>query len=424
MTSTGSSSSVATEARSASVDIVVGVTSYNDAATVGGVVAAVRDGLARHFAGAASRVVLADCGSSDGSAARARDSLRGTAEILEVPSPPTTDRLELPYHRMPGKARALRGILATAQSLDARACVVLDAGIETVTPQWVHWLIDPVLTHGFDLVAPLYRRHPYEGALTKGIVYPTFRALYGVRLRQPLAGEFACSSRLLGHFLDENVWDRDGAHAGIDLWLASSAVSGDFRIGEAALGVRHHHGDETLDLGTAVTQVIGSLFADLENRVEKWQRVRSSVAVQHFGELATGNSLPSLSVDPEKLIESYRLGYRELRDIWTWVLPPRTILDLRRLMNGSAGSFRLDDRLWATIVYDFALGYRLRVIAREHLLRSLAPLYLAWLASFIVEIRDGGEEDVEQRLERLCAAFEEQKPYLISKWRWPERVRT
>jgi glucosylglycerate synthase len=426
MTSTGSSSSVATETRSASVDIVVGVTSYNDAATVGAVVAAVRDGLARHFAGAASRVVLADCGSSDGSPARARDSFRGTAEILEVPSPATTDRLELPYHRMPGKARALRGILATAQSLDARACVVLDAGIETVTPQWVHWLIDPVLTHGFDLVAPLYRRHPYEGALTKGIVYPMFRALYGVRLRQPIAGEFACSSRLLGHFLDENVWDRDGAHAGINLWLASSAASGDFRIGEAALGVRHHHAhaDETLDLGTLVTQVIGSLFADLENRVERWQRVRSSVAVQPFGELATGNSLQSLSVDPEKLIESYRLGYRELRDIWTWVLPPRTILDLRRLMNGPVASFRLDDSLWATIVYDFALGYRLRVIAREHLLRSLVPLYLAWLASFIVEIRDRGEEDVEQRLERLCAAFEEQKPYLISKWRWPERVRT
>ena len=93
-------------------------------------------------------------------------------------------------------------------------------------------------------------------------------------------------------------------------------------------------------------------------------------------------------------------------------------------MNGPAASFRLDDSLWATIVYDFALGYRLRVIAREHLLRSLVPLYLAWLASFIVEIRDRGEEDVEQRLERLCAAFEEQKPYLISKWRWPERVRT
>jgi hypothetical protein len=428
MASIGSSSSVVTsEARSAQVDIVIGLTSYNDAGTVGTVAAAVHDGLARHFAGAASRFVLADCGSTDDSPARARDSLGGTGDVLEVAfAPTTTDVLELPYHRMPGKARALHGILTTAKNLGARACVVLDAGIETVTPQWLHWLIGPVLTHGFDLVAPFYRRHPYEGALTKGIVYPVFRALYGVRLRQPAAGEFACSSRLLGHFLDDDVWDRDGAHAGINLRLASSAVSGDFRIGEAALGVRRHHAhaDDALDLGTTMTQVVGSLFADLENRAERWQRVRSSVAVQQFGESVPGTPLQSASVDLHKLIESYRLGYRELRDIWTWVLPPRTIVDLRRLMDGPAASFRLDDGLWARIVYDFALGYRLRVLAREHVLRSLVPLYLAWLASFIVEVRDRSEEDVEQRLERLCGAFEAQKPYLISKWRWPERLRT
>ena len=92
--------------------------------------------------------------------------------------------------------------------------------------------------------------------------------------------------------------------------------------------------------------------------------------------------------------------------------------------NGPVYRFHLDDGLWARIVYDFALGYRLGVLAREHILRSLVPLYLAWLASFIVEVRDRGEDDVEQRLERLCGAFEAEKPYLISKWRWPERLRT
>ena len=145
--------------------------------------------------------------------------------------------------------------------------------------------------------------------------------------------------------------------------------------------------------------------------------------------LTIGDGLPdiavqSIAIDQEKLIESFRLGYRELRDIWTWVLPPRTIVDLRRLMSAPAASFHLDDDLWARIVYDFALGYRLRVLARDHLLRSLVPLYLAWLASFIIEVRDRGDLEVEQRLERLGTAFEAQKPYLISKWRWPERLRS
>jgi glucosylglycerate synthase len=427
MASTGSSSSAATsEAAKAQVDIVVGLVSCNNAATVGTVAAALHDGLARHATGATSRFVLADCGSTDGTVAQLRESLGGAADLAEVAfTPGTTELLEQPYHRIPGKARALQGILTIARDLGARACVVLDAGIETVTPQWLQWLSEPVLSHGFDLVAPYYRRHPYEGALTKGIVGPMFRALYGVRLRQPAAGEFVCSSRLLDRFLEDDVWDRDGAQVGIDLWLTSAAVSGDFRIGEATLGVRRQaRPDEALDLATTMTQVVGALFSDLEYRVDRWQRVRSSVPVQQFGELTPGAALPPVSIDHEQLIESFRLGYRELRDIWTWVLPPRTVIDLRRLVDGPVGSFRLDDELWARIVYDFALGYRLRVLARDHVLRSLVPLYLAWLASFVIEVRGQSDEDVERRLERLGAAFEAQKPYLISRWRWPERLRS
>jgi hypothetical protein len=124
------------------------------------------------------------------------------------------------------------------------------------------------------------------------------------------------------------------------------------------------------------------------------------------------------------LIEAFRLGCRELRDIWTWVLPPRTLVDLRRLVDVPHAKFRLDDELWARIVYDFAMGYRLRVLARDHLLRSLVPLYSGWLASFIVQVRDLGTDQAEERVEDLAAAFEVQKPYLIARWRWPERLRT
>jgi hypothetical protein len=63
------------------------------------------------------------------------------------------------------------------------------------------------------------------------------------------------------------------------------------------------------------------------------------------------------------------------------------------------------------------------VIARDHLLRSLVPLYLAWLASFVREVRGAPPEEAERRLEQLCLAFEGEKPYLISQWRWPERFK-
>jgi hypothetical protein len=162
----------------------------------------------------------------------------------------------------------------------------------------------------------------------------------------------------------------------------------------------------------------------LESRATRWQRTRSSIAVQRFGTLPPAAPPATSHVDLERLIEAYRLGYRELRDIWTWVLPPRTIVDLRKLVDLPSSQFRLDDELWARVVYDFALGYRLRVLPRDHLLRSLVPLYSGWLASFIRQVRDAGIEAADQRVEDLCTVFELQKPYLISRWRWPERLRT
>jgi hypothetical protein len=415
------------ETASAKVELVVGLTSYQDAETIGGVTAAVHEGLAGHFADLTSRIVLVDCGSTDSTVARAREALGNRGDLFEVSAPRAgVDLLDVPYHGIPGKARALRTILTTARDLDARGCVIVDAGVRTITPQWVDWLARPVMEHAFDFVSPYYHRHPFEGALSKGLVYPLVRALYGVRLRQPAAAEFACSTQLVDHFLDEELWEREGAQIGIDLWLTTSAASGDFRLGEAALGIRTHHarGEGALDLGTTIVQVVGSLFADLENRAGRWQRTRGSVPVQHFGTSSATAPPQSSSVDVERLIESCRLGYRELRDIWTWVLPPRTIVDLRKLVDGPPAQFRLDDELWARIVYDFALGYRLRVLPRDHLLRSLMPLYAGWLASFILRVRDLSDEEADQRVEGLAAAFEAQKPYLISRWRWPERIRT
>jgi hypothetical protein len=428
MASTGLSSSVApSDATSTKADLVVGLTSYNDAETIGRVTAAVRAGLTRHFDGVASRIVLADAGSADDTTGRARAALEGADELIVIAHDrAAADLLEPPYHGIPGRARALRSILTVARDLDARACIAVDARLLTMVPEWVESLAGPVLQQGFDFVSPYYRRQAHEGALTKGLVYPVFRALYGLRVHQPAAGEFACSSRLLAQFLDEEFWDSEGAQVGIDLWLTGAAASGDFRLSEAALGVRTHstRGEDALDLGTTVTQVVGSLFADMDGRVETWQRVRGSSAVQRFGESAPTPQADRSSVDLDRLIDSFRLGYRELRDIWTWVLPPKTIVDLRRLVDAPPTRFRLDDELWARIVYDFALGYRLRVLARDHLLRSLVPLYLGWLASFILQVRDVSPEEVDQRIEQLGLAFEVQKPYLISRWRWPERFRT
>ena len=122
-------------------------------------------------------------------------------------------------------------------------------------------------------------------------------------------------------------------------------------------------------------------------------------------------------------MESFRLGCRELREIWTWLLPPRTIVELRKLSETPADRFWFDDRLWATIVYDFALGYSFRVMPHDHLLRSLTPLYAGWLASFVLHLQNATQAQIDERVEQVCLGFEWEKRHLISRWRWPERLR-
>jgi hypothetical protein len=126
-------------------------------------------------------------------------------------------------------------------------------------------------------------------------------------------------------------------------------------------------------------------------------------------------------VDVGRMSELFRLGTRDLLEVWSLILPPATLFELRKLATLPQDQFRMPDELWARSVYDFALGHRLRTINRDHLLRAMTPLYLGWVVSYALEMQNATVKAAEQRIERLCQAFETAKPYLVSRWRWPDR---
>jgi hypothetical protein len=121
------------------------------------------------------------------------------------------------------------------------------------------------------------------------------------------------------------------------------------------------------------------------------------------------------------MVEAFQVGYENLREIWGMVLPPAALLEIKKASRADAETFSIADELWARIVYDFSVAYRLGSISRDHLLRTLTPLYMGWAASFILSVKDATSRQVEERIERLALVFETQKPYLISRWRWPDR---
>jgi glucosylglycerate synthase len=407
--------------RLGSADLVLGVASFNNAETIAPVIAAGSEGLARYFPGVRAVIVHADGGSKDGTSERAL-AAAGHEMFLQVPFRIyPVDSLSDDLTVMPGKASALQTIFRTARRLGAKACAVVNGASRGVTPEWMDRLARPVLEREFDFVAPYYRRHKFEGAISNGLLYPMTRALYGKRLWQPGAGEFAASDRFAGECLNETTWNTDVSSLSADLWLDVQSLSGGFHICQTYLGSRIQSSEgPTPDLSVLLSHLLGCLFTDMVDHPAIWQKVRGSEPVTVFGPPLETNTEP-VAVNTRRMMESYRLGHRDLQSIWGMVLPPATLVELKRLALRPDDAFVMDDQLWARTVYDFSLAFRLRTIGRDHLLRAMTPLYLGWAASYLQQIQQAESAEVEKRIEKLCLAYETQKPYLISRWRWPDR---
>ena len=362
-------------------------------------------------------IVNSDGGSTDGTAQQVLEAGLPESSVLMLAHPlHPVHRLTTPYHGLPGKGSAFRTIFQLAESLGARACAVVDADLRSITPQWIELLVRPVLDHGYDFVAPYYLRHKYDGTITNSIVYPLTRALYGKRIRQPIGGDFGFSGGLVSHYLQHDVWQSDVARFGIDIWATTTAICGNFRLCQAFLGAKIHDAkDPGSDLSAMLAQVVGSLFAEMENHAAIWREDHQPEIVPIFGfQFAVGTE--TVSVNIRRMIDSFRRACQDLREVWGAILSAENLAGLEALATRAEEPFRFEDSLWVRSVYDFAAGYRRRVIDRDHLLRSLTPLYLGWVASFILQVEAAGPEQVEERLEALCRVYESEKPYLNSRW--------
>jgi hypothetical protein len=202
--------------------------------------------------------------------------------------------------------------------------------------------------------------------------------------------------------------------------LTPAALSGNLRVCEVQVGARIYPPTDWTNISSLLAQVLGPIFLDVERNAIYWQKMRGSVSAPTMGEPVSA-AQDTGSVEIGRLVESFQLGNRDLQEIWSLVLPPATLFELRKLSRLPLEQFRMPDELWARIVYDFALAHRLRTISRDHLLKSVTPLYLAWVASYANDVGAGGETLLEERLERLSVAYESNKSYLVSRWRWPDR---
>ena len=406
-----SEAAVAPADRLAPVDLAVGLLTFNNAETIDGVLAVAAGGVER-LPGVRAALIVADAGSSDDTRERAAAS--AIPSVVVEHEAPAGERVAVPFHGVPGRGAALRATFTVAQRLRARALVLLEADAVSAQPEWIERLAGVVLEDKADLVTGAYARHRYEGTVSRLVLGPLLRALYGRRLHHPFGGQQALSARLVEHLLIHPRWSWTGADVS-DLWITGTAIADGFGVWEAWLGPHQVRSrTRAIDLPAMIAQTVGAAFTVMERHGDLWLEVRGSEPIPAVGEPIPPGVEP-MTVDVELMQEAFRQGARDLTSIWELILAPDTLAEVLAL--DGEGPLRFPDDLWARVVYDFALGHHYSVVHRDHLLRSLTPLYLGRTAAFVLATRSTGVAATQAQLDGVAAAFERQKGYLVEHWR-------
>src|SRR6202162_3189482 len=219
------------------VDILVGLPTYNNAKTIGSVLRTIQSGILQAFPRERAVIINVDGGSRDGTPDLATgisiDDVRSASNLYALR---TLHSISTKYASSPVSGVAFRTILAAAELVRAKACVVISPESANIEAEWLTKLLRPIHRDGFDLVTPTYRRHKFEGLLITNLLYPMIRALYGVRIREAYTPEFGFSSRLGNQFLRQNAWDDGSSGDGVDLSFTLAAIRGGCGICQSFLG--------------------------------------------------------------------------------------------------------------------------------------------------------------------------------------------
>ena len=437
-------------ARLGRADIMVGIPSFKNAATIGYVVRAAHAGLVQYFPDLKPVLVNSDAGSPDGTQRVVIETEPPdyVESILLVRPTNRLDRVTLTYPEIDGvggKGAALRTIFEIAAALEVQALVVVDSDLRSIVPEWIELLAGPILKGGYDYTTPLYSRYKYDGTITNTVTYPLTRALYGHRIRQPIGGDFGVSGDLVRHYLSLDDWTPDVSKFGIDIWMTTSALTGGFAVCQTRLGAKvHDPKDPGADLGPMFRQVVGTILRLAVEHADSWLGVRGSHDVPAYG-FERIIDPPPLEVNAIRLLSEFHAGSLTLADTWRKMVDAvnvEAVLALaaeagsladaasRRLgvggesdaqpttleMAEALSAFHFPDELWSRVIYDLVLAARRAEIEIGTLVAALVPIYFGRVGSFVIENRHVTTADAEERVERQARQFEHLKPYLVERW--------
>jgi hypothetical protein len=388
-------------------EIIVGIPSYNEADSIAYPTQMASQGLIRYFPDKKSVIINVDNRSPD-----------GTKDVfLNTPTQVPKIYISTP-EGIRGKGGNLRNLFEATVELSAKAVVVVDADLKSITPQWIQYLGEPLFA-GFQYVTPIYVRHKYDGSITNHIAYPLLRTLFGLRVRQPIGGDFGFSRRMAQAFLSEKIWNKRIANYGIDIWMTTVAIARRFNVCQTFLGSpkSHRTKDPAKHLGPMFMQVITTIFDLMIDFEYFWKDIVDSRPSSIFGfGLGVKENPPPVKVNKEALYTSFISGFDTFGAVWRKILPKSVLIEIQKTKNIPKNEFYYRSDLWARILFNYAIAYRNYVVPKEQLIESMIPFYHSRILSFVNKTADKDTKECEEYFESIVRVFEAEKSYLVKRW--------
>lgn len=366
-------------------DIAAGIPSYNEADSIANVVKQLDTGLSEYFPGQKPIIINMDSSSTDGT----------REEFMGVPT--KADKKILMREGQRGKGNMVEMLLQFIREHKIKHAIMVDADLKSITPDWVYFLLKPVL-NGADYCTPLYARHKYDGTITNLVVYPLVCGLYGYDIRQPIGGDFSFSAKAADIWL-QGSWLESTRYYGIDNFLTTTAISRGLEIRQVKLGAKIHKASAP-KLGQMFLQVVETLFSNVYNCLDYISEVKEIKRPETFGNLE--GEAQEIELEPEEVREKAKQKIEKHIDFYERVLPG----DVFGKLPDS-----LDARDWCSAVYAFLSNFRSEDIGT--LVEALSGLYFARIYSFIKETENLDDEEAERRIAENAKIFFEERDLFI-----------
>jgi len=391
------------------IDIMVGVLCRNVETTVLNVLNVINEGLYRYFPDYKKAIVICQGKSTD-----------KTDEAVELFQPYNTiEQIVTNDITEGGKGAGVMTIFEIAHESEAKSIILMDGDLLSVKPVWIQTIANPIVYGRADLTVPYYIRDKNDGVITNNLVYPFTRALYGLDIRQPIAGEYALSKNLYELLRKHPLFPPD---FGVDIFILTVAAAEGLYVKEGLFSLKIHESttrylEPEKFLIPMFKKVTGCMFELAKYYEDRWRYKPIRWRSKYYRECFSQKPIP-VKIDIPEMKEKFELEFKSSKNTIDKFLPKSIITSLENVISNNEN---FDSELWAEVVYNYVTSWKNVVTDSDRclLIESLKTLWIGRFVSYAMEVENMDMNEAESVIQKQAEVFEEKFDYLRSIYEGP-----